>query len=234
MKQVKRALGALGGVMAAVFAVGSASAADEMDGVFWKDPAREAAVAASAGPDHVSKNATIWVLSKERQEFVVFREGTNGYNCVVARQWGSPFGSRAFTSDMVKTPNCFDAYASKTHFEEQRLRHRLGLRGKTSDEIYAAVMKAYGDGDIPTPIQTSFGYMTSEAQCLSPTLLELFGSCQGQPHIMVYAPNNTNDKFGGGSPGSPLPFVLESPGTFMAVTVISIPAFTKVDYDRFK
>lgn len=231
MKQVKRAIGAL---MAVVFASAGANAADEGDGVFWNDPEREAAVAASAGPDHVSQNATIWVLGKERQEFVVFREGSNGYNCFVGRKWGSPFGSRAFTSDVVKTPNCFDAYASKTHFQEQRLRHKLGLEGKTSDEIYAAVLKAYGDGDIPTPVNTSFGYMTSEAQCLSPVLLERSGSCQGQPHIMVYAPNNTNDKFGGGSPGSPNPFVLESPGTFMAVTIIPIPAFTEVDYDRFK
>lgn len=210
------------------------AATGDRDGVYWDDPAIEAAIAASAAPNHVSDNATIWVLSEEEKKFVVFKEGTNGYNCGVMRRWGSPYGSVPFESDIVQTPNCFDAYASKTHMQEMFLRHELGLAGKSSDEIKNAVFHAYGEGKIPTPIQTSFGYMMSEKQCLTPQLIPLIGNCRGEAHIMVYHPNNTNQQFGGSQPGTGLPFVLEQPGTFMAVTVIPVPRHEKVDYNKFR
>ena len=210
----------------------TAFADGEREGQFWDDPRTEAALAVSAGPDHVADNATVWVLSEEAGEFVVFKEGTNGYNCAVIRRWGSPYGSPPFESDVVQTPNCFDAYASKTHFEEMKLRHKLGLEGKSSEEIKQAVFNAYGDGLIPTPIQTSFGYMMSNEQCL---LESTKGECvHGQPHVMVYAPTNTNEKFGGSYPGTGLPFVLEQPNTWMAVTIIPVPNWQEVDWNEFK
>src|ERR1700741_3353490 len=79
-------------------------------------------LAEGAAPPEVSGKATVYLL--ERTGYVVVRQGTNGFSCLVDRQ-----------TPMNLEPTCFDAEGSATtlvtriYVEEQR------AKGKSEEEI---------------------------------------------------------------------------------------------------
>src|SRR5215470_11407555 len=62
---------------------------------------REIALALSAAPENLRKDATVYVL--RRGGFVKVREGTNGFNCLVER-----------AGEQDQEPICYDAEGSQT------------------------------------------------------------------------------------------------------------------------
>src|SRR5260370_7277473 len=62
------------------------------------------------------------------------------------------------------------------------LRKKLGLEGKTAEQIAEAVQAAYAKGEIPKRPEVCFAYMWSADQILGP-------AGHWHPHIMVYLPN---------------------------------------------
>ncbi len=178
----------------------------------------EVAIARSAGPDGVSKDATVWVMGEKGYEVAV--KGTNGFNCLVLLRWGAAFDSQsdAFeTPGSVIAPICYDAKASGSGpMQEQLMRAELGLQGKSHDEVRDAVMSVYASGEIDEVDGVAFAYMYSAAQRLGPNV----GAWH--PHVMVYAPGYTNDMLGGGGIASGDPVVAEAPGTARAIIAIPV------------
>ena len=97
------------------------------------------------------------------------------------------------------------------------LRHRLGLEGKTADEIAKGVEAAYAKGELPK-VEPSIGYMLSRDMYLGPHL----GHDFVYPHIMLFLPYYTNATLGENQRRSGLPFLSDDSGTPFAVTVIPI------------
>ena len=189
--------------------------AKETSTFFW-DASKEIAIAKSAAPENISANATVWVLTKAGYKKAI--EGSNGFNCLVMRKWSAIFDVQKdlFEWDDLVAPVCFDPVSSKGQMIEQFRRHKLGLAGKSHDEIKTAIYTEYAEGKIPTPDAVSFSFMYSAAQKLSPQIMH------GHPHVMVYAPNYTNDMLGGATPMSGDPIVFEAPGTFRATVAIPV------------
>jgi hypothetical protein len=98
----------------------------------------------------------------------------------------------------------------------EEMRARLGIQGKTPDEIADAVQAAYTKGELPKMDTVAFAYMFSADQYLGP------GVGAWHPHMMVYAPYNKNAMMGGNPQGSMLPVVGDDAGTPFAVTVIPV------------
>jgi len=96
------------------------------------------------------------------------------------------------------------------------LRTKLGMEGKTPDEITAGVQAAYTKGELPKMETVAFAYMFSADQYL--------GSMVGHwhPHVMVYTPYYDNSMLGGNPLGGVLPAVGDDAGTPFAVTVIPV------------
>jgi hypothetical protein len=187
-------------------------------------PEAEIALARSAAPDNISSHATIKILTPTG--FKVAAEGDNGFVCIVMRGWGAPTFSPAFLRDMVydpkvRAPICFNPVAVKTVLPLQEFRTRLGMEGKTPDEITAGVQAAYTKAELPRMDTVAFAYMFSADQYL--------GSMAGHwhPHVMVYTPYYDNSMLGGNPLGGILPVVGDDAGTPFAVTVIP------VDHDLF-
>jgi hypothetical protein len=187
-------------------------------------PEAEIALARSAAPDNISSHATIKILTPSG--FKVAAEGDNGFVCIVMRGWGAPTFSPAFLRDMVydpkvRAPICFNPVAVKTVLPLQEFRTRLGMEGKTPDEITAGVQAAYTKAELPKMDTVAFAYMFSADQYL--------GSMAGHwhPHVMVYTPYYDNSMLGGNPLGGILPVVGDDAGTPFAVTVIP------VDHDLF-
>jgi hypothetical protein len=179
----------------------------------------EMALARSAAPARISDRATIKVLTTSGYQMA--REGDNGFVCMVMRGWTAPTFTPAQLRDLVydatiRAPICFDPAASRTVMPYYELRSRLGMEGKTPDQIAEGVQAAYAKGELPKRDGVTFAYMWSADQNLGP------GVGHWHPHMMVFSPYYENAMLGGNEFGSPLPFVTDDAGTPFAVVVIPV------------
>src|SRR5262245_66261712 len=98
----------------------------------------EIALAKSAAPANISDHATIKVLTASGYEVV--HQGNNGFVCMVMRGWAAPtytptqFRNLVYDAT-VRAPICFDPAASRTVMPYYELRSKLGMEGKTPDQI---------------------------------------------------------------------------------------------------
>ena len=179
----------------------------------------EIALAKSAAPANISDRATIKVLTASGYQ--VAREGDNGFVCMVMRGWAAPTYTPAQLRDLVydattRAPICFDPVASQNVMPFYELRSKLGMQGKTPDQIAEGVQAAYAKGELSRRDAVSFAYMWSADQNLGP------GIGHWHPHMMVFAPYYKNSMIGGNEPGSPLPQVTDDAGTPFTVIVIPV------------
>ena len=179
----------------------------------------EVELARSAAPSNVSSRATIKVLTPSGYQVV--REGDNGFVCMVMRGWSAPTYTPEPLRDLVydaklRAPICFDPEASRTAMPYYELRTKLGMEGKTPDQIAAGVEAAYAKGQLPKRDGVTFAYMWSADQNL--------GAPVGHwhPHMMVFSPYYKNSMLGDNELGKPLPMVTDDAGTPFTVVVIPV------------
>jgi len=180
----------------------------------------EIALARSAAPDSISGHATIKVLTPSG--FQTVHDGDNGFVCMVMRGFTgaptfTPVQIRSFITYDAKTraPICFNPQAVRIVLPYYELRTKLGLEGKTAEQIAEEVQAAYTKGEIPKRTEVSFAYMWSADQVLGP-------AGHWHPHMMVYLPNYENTMLGNNDPGSHLPAIGDDAGTPFAVGVIPV------------
>src|ERR1700737_5175189 len=94
------------------------------------------------------------------------------------------------------------------------LRTKLGLEGKTAEQIAEGVQAAYVKGEIPKRPEVCFAYMWSADQVLGPV-------GHWHPHIMIYLPYYET-LLGTKHPQSPLPSIGDDEGAPFAVGVIPV------------
>ena len=191
----------------------------------------ELALVRTAAPPNVVDHATIELLDKTG--YRVASEGDNGFVCLVLRGWSAPTFTptqfRAFVYDAsIRAPICYNPIAARTVLPYQKLRARLGMEGKTPDEIAAGIQAAYATGKLPKMDAgtVGFAYMFSAEQNLGP------GIGAFHPHVMVFAPYNDNALLGNNAFGGPYPFLSDDTGTPFAVTVIPIDHDAAIRFRR--
>jgi hypothetical protein len=179
----------------------------------------EIALAKSAAPANISDHATVKVLTASGYEVV--HQGNNGFVCMVMRGWAAPtytptqFRNLVYDAT-VRAPICFDPAASRTVMPYYELRSKLGMEGKTPDQIAESVQAAYVTGKLPKRESVSFAYMWSADQSLGP------GIGAWHPHMMIFAPYYENSMLGGNEFGHALPQVSDDAGTPFTVVVIPV------------
>lgn len=175
--------------------------------------AREIALARSAGPISISRDATIWAIREGRYRIVV--RGSNGNHCFVARTWGESL-----------EPVCYDPEGARTILPLEIRRFELRRQGLSPDEVDRAVENAIGRGDLAMPDRPAMSYMMSSAQ----RLIDDNGSSAGnwKPHLMLYWPYVTLEQLGatGGPTGE---LMVVDPGRPTAYVVIVVPDFVDPD-----
>jgi hypothetical protein len=186
---------------------------------YMMDRDAEIALAKSAAPDYVSDHATIKVFTASG--FQTAHEGDNGFVCLVMRGFtGAPLFTpvqvRAYINYDAKTraPICLDPQAARTILAYYELRTKLGLEGKTAEQIAEGVQAAYAKGEIPKRPEVCFAYMWAADQVLGPV-------GHWHPHIMVYLPYYET-LLGTKHPQNPLPSIGEDEGTPFAVGFIPV------------
>jgi len=179
----------------------------------------EVALAKSAAPTNISDHASVKVLTDAGYQII--RTGDNGFVCMVMRGWAAPTYTpvqvRGLVYDpTVRAPICFDPLAARMVLPYYELRTKLGLIGKTADQIADGVQAAYARGELPRRDGVSFAYMWSADQELGP------GAGHWHPHMMVFAPYYDNAWVGNNPFASPLPQVTDDAATPFTVVVIPV------------
>ena len=142
---------------------------------------REIAMALSAGPEHLRKDATIYVL--ERGGFVKAREGANGFTCLVLRE-----GTEG------TAPICYDAEGSQTTLIVNLKKAELREQGKSDEEIEREIAEGFRAGKYHAPRKPGIAYMLSTENHLhNPRTGKTFVY---PPHVMLYAPYFKNSDIG--------------------------------------
>jgi hypothetical protein len=148
--------------------------------------AEEIALARSAAPRAVSKDATVWVLTDSA--YVVAEPGSSGVACYVSRGW----------IESVE-PHCFDAEGASTILPMEMRRVELRHHGLSGEEVEHEIAAGLSSGRFRTPRRPVLSWMQSGAQ----RLISDDGKPVGKwrPHLMIYYPYLTATELGlGGAP----------------------------------
>jgi hypothetical protein len=182
---------------------------------YLMDRSAEITLAQTAAPPALSKNATVLVLTPHG--YVVGKQGSNGFTCIVERGWMTPFDQKDFWSPKLRAPICYNAPASRTVLQYSLRRTQLALAGLSRTQILVRVEAM----SLPTPEPGSMSYMLSKQQRLG----EEAGSWM--PHIMVHLPKSfgagDGASWGADLPGSPVVFDSEHHVNPEPQTILMIP-----------
>ena len=171
----------------------------------------EIALARSAAPDSVSRDATILVLGRHGYETAV--KGTNGFVCAVQRSWMAPFDHPEFWNPKNRSPVCFNPPAVRSVLPGVRKRTELVLAGLPKAKILAELKAAYASKELPALEPDAMSYMMSKAAYLTDS------GGHNLAHLMFFAP--VGAKWGQDEPGSPaLTLETESVDPF---TILMVP-----------
>jgi hypothetical protein len=126
---------------------------------FMADQNAEIAMARSAAPASVSRDATILVLKQHGYETAV--KGSNDFVCVVERSWMSPFDFPEFWNPALRGPICFNPPAVRSVLPFTFKRTEMVLAGLSKSQIIAHLRQVIESKEIPALEPGAMSYMMS-------------------------------------------------------------------------
>ena len=165
-----------------------------IDQYLMQDREAEIALARSAAPEDISRDATILVLGNHGYETAL--EGKNGFVCLVERSWMGPLESMNF-SPKNRAPLCLNPQAVRFILPIDYKRTEQALAGRSKEQIIEWTKAAYDKKELPDFEPGGVAYMMSKAACLTPT-------CGNLAHVMFYTPVINKAAWGADLPHSPI------------------------------
>jgi hypothetical protein len=126
---------------------------------YLMDRDAEIALARSAAPDSISRDAEVLVLG--RHGFETAAKGKNGFVCIVERSWTSA-ADPDFWNPKVQTPICYNASAGHSVLLRNIKRTDLILAGRTKDQVDEAIFAAVDKKELPVIELGAMCYMMSK------------------------------------------------------------------------
>jgi len=166
-------------------------------------------LAESAAPPEISDKATVYLL--ERSGYIKVREGTNGFSCFVDRQ-----------TPLNLEPTCFDVEGSRTTLPTRILAEELRAKGKSEEEIQAAIKEGYKSGKFRAPQKPGILYMMSDSGYLY--IADQNKLIHIPPHLMFYAPFATDKDIGYPPPAANMPHLIRAGQPDAYIIVVPGPA----------
>ena len=156
----------------------------------------EIALARSAAPEAISRDAKILVLGRHGYETAV--EGKSGFVCVVERGWMSPSDAPEFWNPKLRGPICFNPQAARSVLPATYKRTEMVLAGKTKAEIIEGNKAAFEKGELPPLAPGAMSYMLSKQAYLTDR------GDHNLAHLMFYTPALDSKAWGADLPKSPV------------------------------
>ena len=172
----------------------------------------EIALARSAAPASISKNASVMVMGQKNYETAV--EGTNGFVCLVARSWTAPFENPEFWNPKNRSPECFNPPAALSVLPYVLKATEMALAGFSKTKMFDATKVAVDKKELGAPAWGSLIYMMSKE-----------GYLTDQPphnlnHLMYDLPRMDGAAWGANLPGAPIYFQQLNPAPITEFYVV--------------
>ena len=167
-----------------------------LDQYLMADRSAEIALARSAVPESISRDAEVLVLGRHGYETAV--KGKNGFVCIVERSWMAPFDDPEFLNPDQRLPLCVNPPAARSHLPLTFKMTELAMAGLSKTQMFDSIKAAFDKKELPMPEAGSMCYMMSKQQ--------YFGRKYGNadPHLMFWVPKTDDMFWGAGLPGSPV------------------------------
>jgi hypothetical protein len=174
----------------------------------------EIALARSAAPDSISRDAEVRVLGRHGYETAV--EGKNGFMCLVERSWMSPFDFPEFWNPKMRGPICFNPPAVRSILPLTFKRTELALAGLSKSQMIDGI-KAFDAKGLPALEPGAMCYMLSKQGYLNDS------AGHWVPHLMFYVPLTDPKSWGADLPGSPVMLNPQFQGAPEPITEFMVP-----------
>jgi hypothetical protein len=166
-----------------------------IDQYLMKEREAEIALARSAAPDSISRDAEILVLGRHGYETV---KGRNGFVCIVERSWMAPIDDPGFWNPKGRAPLCLNAAAARSYLPRTIKKTELILAGRTKAQMMEAIVAAIKKKELPKMEPGAMCYMLSKQGYLSDR------DGHWHPHLMFFYSGIAPAAWGAGLPGSPI------------------------------
>jgi hypothetical protein len=167
-----------------------------VDQYLMEDREAEIALARSAAPESISRDAEILVLGRHGYETAV--KGKNGFVCIVERSWTAPIDDPGFWNPKGRAPLCLNAAAARSYLPRTIRKTDLILAGRTKAQMMEAIVAAINKRELPTMEPGAMCYMLSKQGYLSDR------DGHWHPHLMFFYSRTDPAAWGAGLPGSPI------------------------------
>jgi len=166
-----------------------------VDQYLMADRDAEIALARSAAPDSISRDAEVQVLARHGFETAV--KGKNGFVCIVGRGWTSA-ADADFWNPKVRVPMCVNAAAARSYLLRLIKETAWGLAGRTPAQMNEAISAAIARKELPPMEPGAMCYMMSKQGYGGDS------SPHWPSHLMFFYSDISPATWGANLPGSPV------------------------------
>ena len=167
-----------------------------VDQYLMEDRNSEIALARSAAPESISRDAEVMVLGRHGYETAI--QGKNGFVCIVERSWTAPADDPDFGNPKGRAPICLNAAAARSYLPRTIRKTDLILAGRTKAQMMEAIVAAIDKKELPAIEPGAMCYMLSKQGYLSDR------NGHWHPHLMFFYSQTDPTAWGAGLPGSPI------------------------------
>jgi hypothetical protein len=179
---------------------------------YMMERSAEIALARSAAPDSIAKDAEVMVMVRRGYETAV--NGTNGFVCVVQRSWTAPIDDPDFWNPKLRAPICFNPPGARTYLPLTIKKTESVLAGRSKAQMFEDIRIGFEKKELPALEPGAMCYMMSKQQYLSDSIVHW------HPHVMFFVPETEAASWGANFAGSP---ILGSTAKEDRLTVFLIP-----------
>ena len=180
---------------------------------YLMDRDAEIALARSAAPESISRDAGVMVLG--RRGYDTAAQGKNGFVCLVQRSWTAGIDDPEFWNPKLRAPICFNPAAARTYLPLVIRKTESLLAGRSKAQMFEEVKTALAKKELPALESGAIGYMMSKQGYLSD-----HEPPHWHPHLMIFVPLTGTLTWGANLPGTPL---IGANATEDGLTVFLIP-----------
>jgi len=162
-----------------------------------EDRNSEIALARSAAPESISRDAKVLALGRHGWETA--SQGKNGFVCMVQRSWMvAPTDDPEFWNPKMRAPMCLNAAAVRSLLPRTIKKTDLILAGRTKAQMIEAITEAIDKKELPE--------MEPGAMCFMQSKQGYVGDADGHwhPHLMFFLSRTEPAAWGADLPGSPI------------------------------
>jgi hypothetical protein len=180
---------------------------------YMMERSAEIALARSAAPESISKDAEVMVLGRQGYETAV--KGKNGFVCIVERGWTAGIDDPSFWNPKLRGPLCLNAAAVRSYLPRTIKKTDLILAGRSKAQMFDGIKAGLDKKELPAIEPGAICYMLSKQGYLNDK------EGHWRPHMMFFAPLTEPALWGADLPGSPV-MALNDPEERLTIFLVPV------------